>query len=177
MRRVAVAVLVFITTGIGFGHQGPGEWIKYSSPEGRYSILLPTEPKLSTQETTASTGEKVPQYLASSPDGNGVVVIGYFDYTTEMTFSFDKARSGMVTAMNATLLDEDSISLGGSPGRAFKLLAKPADQQEFLVRARLYDVGRRVYVLQCIFPKAEDSPTVVEKCGKFVDSFKVEARP
>ncbi len=177
MKRVAVAVLVFINAGVGFGFQGSSEWVKYNSPEGRYSVLVPTQPKLTTQETTASTGEKVPQYLASSPDGNGVFMVGHFDYTTEITFSLDKARDGMVTAMNATLLGEDSISLGGSPGRQLKLLAKAADQQEFIVRARFYDVGRRVYVLQCIFPKAEDSLGVVDKAEKFFQSFKVEARP
>jgi hypothetical protein len=177
MKVIALAVLVFMITGVGFGFQRSTDWVKYNSPEGRYSVLVPTQPTLTTQETTASTGEKLPQYLASSPDGNGVLMIVYFDYSTEMAFSLDKARDSMVTAMNGTLLDEDSISLGSSPGRSLKLLAKAADQQEFIVRAKLYDVGRRVYVLQCIFPKSEDSPTVVAKCGRFVDSFKVEARP
>lgn len=176
MRRATASVLVVIAGALTIAAQDHSEWIKYVSPEGRYSVLVPTQPKLSTQETTASTGEKIPQYLASSPDGNGAFMIGYFDHAAEMTFSFDKARDGMVTAMNATLLSEESTSLGGSPGRALKLLAKASDQQGFIVRARLYDVARRVYVLQCIFPKAEDGAIVLEKCGKFIDSFKAEPR-
>ena len=30
------------------------------------------EPKINSQDTTASTGEKMPQYMASVAEGNGV---------------------------------------------------------------------------------------------------------
>lgn len=176
MRKAIAAFIVLLGTAFAIAAQS-GEWIKYTSAEGRYDASVPQEPKFSMQEMTASTGEKVPQYLASSLDGNGVFMIGYFDYTAGMTFSLDKARDGMVDAMHGTLLGEDSISLRSTPGRQLKILAKSSEQQEFIVRARVYDVGRRVYVLQCIFPKSEDSPAVAEKSGRFFDSFKVEARP
>ena len=50
MKRLVVAVLLFVTTGVGFGFQVSGGWIKYNSPDGRYSVLIPTQPKLTTQE-------------------------------------------------------------------------------------------------------------------------------
>lgn len=175
MRKATATLILLLGCAVATMAQSDGEWIKYNSPEGHYNVSVPHEPKISTQETTASTGEKVPQYMAASPDGNGVFMIGYFDYTAAMTFSFDKARDGMLASMNATLLGEDTISLGSWPGRSLKLLAKASDGQEFISRARIFDVGRRAYVLQCIFPKAEDSPAVLEKCAKFVDSFKVNA--
>ena len=176
MRRATATVLVVIVGALTIAAQDHSEWIKYTSPEGRYSVLVPTQPKLSSQDTTSADGDKVPQYLASSPDGNGVFMIGYFDYKPPVTFSLDKARDAMLKAMEATLLGEDTVSLGGSPGRQLRLLAKTPDGQEFAVRARIYDVATRVYVLQCIFPKAEDGLVVVEKCGKFIDSFRVEPR-
>lgn len=174
MRKAIAASMVLLASVLTIAAQSSGEWIKYTSPEGRYNVSVPQGPKLSSQETTASTGEKVPQYLASSEEGNGVFMIGYFDYTAEMTFSFDKARDAMLAAMHGTLLGEDTVSLGSSPGRQLRLVAK-ASEQELMVRTRIYDVSKRVYVLQCIFPKAEDGVVVVEKCGKFIDSFKVEA--
>jgi hypothetical protein len=148
------------------------EWIKYESPEGRYSVLVPVEPTVSKQDATSGNGDPLAQYLASAPDGNGVFMIGYFDYLPAMTFSLDKARDEMVTAMSATLLGEEVVSLGGSAGRSLKLLAKASDGQEFIDRARIYDVAKRVYVVQCIFPKSEEGPAVLGKCDKFFASFK-----
>ena len=174
MRKGITAFMILVASALAIAAQTSSEWIKYASTEGRYSVSVPQEPKISNQETTASTGEKVPQYMASSADGNGVLMVGYFDLG-EMTFSFDKARDGMLTTMSATLMGEETISLGSSPGRSLKLLAKTPDAQEFIDRARFFEVGKRVYVLQCIFPKAEEGPAIVEKCAKFFDSFKVEA--
>ncbi len=172
MKRLLVLVIVVFGSVFTTAAQGTGEWIRYESPEGRYSVLVPKKPEISQQDTTAATGEKLPQYLASSADGNGVFMIGYFDYAADMTFSLDKARDGMLSSMEATLLGEESISLGGSPGRALRLLAKSTDGREFLDRATFYDVARRIYVLQCIFPKDEDGAALNEKCNKFADSFK-----
>jgi hypothetical protein len=177
MRRAIATLLVLIVSALTIAGQDQGERIKYVSPEGRYSVLVPTQPKLSTQDTTSADGAKVPQYLASSPDGNGVFMIGFFDYKPPVTFSFDKARDAMLKAMEATLLGEETVSLGSSPGRQLRLLAKTTDAQEFMVRARMYDVTGRVYVLQCIFPKAEDGPASTDKCAKFFDSFKVQSGP
>ena len=174
MRKITLALIVLLVSVFSIAAQSSSEWIKYTSPEGRYSVSVPQEPKLSSQDTTSGDGEKIPQYLATSPDGNGVFMIGYFDYKPPVTFSFDKARDSMLSAMQASLLGEDTVSLGSAPGRQLRLLAKTAEGQEFMVRARLYDVAGRVFVLQCIFPKAEDGVVVVEKCGKFIDSFKAE---
>jgi hypothetical protein len=177
MRQVAAACFVVLGSFFVIAAQTKAEWITYTSAVGRYNVSVPQEPKITAQETTASTGEKLPQLLASFPDGNGVFIVGYFDYASSMTFSFDKARDGMVTAMRGTLIGEEAVSLGASSGRQLKILAKDPNDNEFMDRARVYDVAGRVYVLQCIFPKAEDGFVVVEKCGKFIDSFKLEARP
>jgi len=165
-----------LALAIVFGVAAQGDWIKYQSPEGRFSVSVPKEPKLSTQDTTAKTGEKLPQYLASTIDGNGVFMVGYFDYKTDMTFSLEQARDGMVQSMNATVVTDELISLGGAPGRGLKVIAKSSDGVEFIDRAQFYDVNRRVFVLQCIFPKDEEGPAIVAKCEKFADSFKVTDR-
>jgi hypothetical protein len=174
MRKATAALILLLGWALAIVAQEKGEWIKYNSLQGRYNVSLPAEPKASQLETVVTSGEKVPQSLAVSRDGNGAFMVGYFDYTPEMSFSFEKARDGVLSAMHGTLIGEETVSLGSWPGRALRLVAKSSDGKEFLVRARFYDVQRRVYLLQCIFPKAEDSSALVDKCTKFVDSFKVD---
>jgi hypothetical protein len=75
---------------------------------------------------------------------------------------------------NRTLVSERAVSLGGHPGKEIRLEMKEADRAEVSARMRYYDVERRIYVLQCLTPKAADGPEVAAKCEKFFDSFKVE---
>jgi hypothetical protein len=174
MRRTFAVLLVLLVSAFVATAQVNTEWIKYASAEGRYSVSLPQPPTLSTRDSTTASGERVPQFVAMSGDGNGGFRVSYYDYRRSMTFSLDEARDSMVTNLHATLLGEDQISLGGSPGKQLKFLAKADNGLEFLNRARLYNVSRRIYVLQCIFLKAEDGPAVMDKCEKFFDSFKVQ---
>jgi hypothetical protein len=150
---------------------------RYASPEGRYTVLLPGQPSLSTQQISAPDGSPIPQYLAMVTDGMGMLMIGYFDYRSDVVFSLDKGRDGMLTAVKGTLLDEHSMSLGGAPGRQIRFAAKTEQGFEFIDRARFYDVKPRVYVLQCIFPKAMDGAAIAERCDQFFDSFRVRTTP
>ncbi|HKO35685.1 MAG TPA: hypothetical protein VJV21_04345 [Pyrinomonadaceae bacterium] len=150
---------------------------RYTSPEGRYTVLLPAQPSLSTQPTSTPDGAQLTQYLAMVADGKGLLMIGYFDYASEVVFSLDKGRDGMVSSIKGTLLDEHSMSLGGAPGRQIRVAATTDEGFEFIDRARFYDVKPRVYVLQCIFPKSMESPAIAERCDQFFDSFRVRSTP
>jgi hypothetical protein len=176
MRRTFAILLILLVSAVVAAAQVSGEWIKHTSREGRYSVLLPNEPKLSTESVTAKTGESLPQYVALSSGSEGVFYVSYSDYLSDMTFSFDDARDGMLAAAQGTLISENSISLGGAPGRELKVLFKVSGAGEYINSVRFYDVGRRIYLLQYFFPKTEDgSVAVTAKAKKFLDSFKVEA--
>jgi hypothetical protein len=186
MRKyLAVILLLLLSASLALSIQKPDVWIKYTSPEGRYTVLLPAQPSLTTQEATAATGDKFPQYLASVVQpGDVAFIIGYFDSVPGSIFSADAARDGMVERINGTLISETAISLAGYPGRELKVLAKPAPQQpaggakaadgvEYTVRARFYEVDKRVYVLQLISPRSLDSEALAAKATKYFDSFQV----
>jgi len=173
----ALLALILINTGSVFGFQGSSEWVKYNSSEGRYSVLLPTQPKIATQEAATAEGEKFPQYTASSSDSGAVFLIAYFDYVPGATFSLDKARDGMVQAVKGTLVSEASISLDGSPGRELKVSLTGADGVEYLIQARFYDMGKRVYVVQFIIAKAANDSASASKSAKYFESFKVIKTP
>jgi hypothetical protein len=177
-KSFAAIVLVLVSTALALSIQKSGEWIKYTSPEGRYSVSLPAQPKLTTQEATAADGQKFPQYMASVIEPDDVVfVIGYFDSVPGTIFSADAARDGIVKRINGTLISESAISLSGYPGREFKILTKPAPAKPaaiaYVVRARLYEVDKRVYLLQFIFPQSLESDALAAKALKYFDSFQV----
>jgi len=173
MKKASITLLVLLIAALPFALQGQTGWIKYNSPEGRYSVLFPGEPKLTTQDTTAATGEKMLQYLAMSSDSGAVYMVGYFDSAANMTFSFDKARDGFVAAVKGTLLAEKAISLDGNPGRELKVLAKIPDADELIMMVRFFQVGMRIYVIQLIVPKSSEAATSAEKNVNYFDSFQI----
>lgn len=166
-------VLFLISAGPGFAFQSSSEWIRYESAAGRYSVLLPVQPTLSTQEWSTAAGKKVTQYRCTAFDGQATFLIGYYDYFSGMTFSFDKARDGIVGKIKGTLLSERAIRLGGHRGRELTVSAIGPDGTELLDRARLYDVDKRIYVLQFITVKSEDDSASAEKADRYFASFQV----
>jgi hypothetical protein len=147
--------------------------LRYTSPEGRYTVLLPAQPTLSSQQISAPDGSPLTQYMATAAGNMGIVMVGYFDYPGNVVFSLDKARDGMVTRIKGTLLEEHSMNLGGAPGRQIKIAAKSEQGIEFTDRARVYDVKPRIYVLQCLTPKSLESAAIAQRCDQFFDSFRV----
>src|SRR5690349_2457903 len=150
------------------------KWITYSSPEGRYTVSMTEQPKLSSQPLTAASGDTLAQYMAAASADPAYIMVGYFDYPATVTFSLDAARDGMVNTLHGNLIEEDSISLGGSPGRAIKILAKTETGMDFIDRAHFYDINRRIYVLQCLVPVSNEGPGAIQICNQFFDSFKVK---
>jgi hypothetical protein len=186
MRKYSAALsLLLMSASLALSIQKSDDWIAYTSPEGRYSVLLPAQPTLSTQESTAANGEKFPQYLASVvAAGDVVYMMAYFDTVPGTVFSADAARDGMVKAVKGTLISENAISLAGYSGRELRVLttpippppaegAKPTEPVEYIVRARFYEADKRVYVVQLIFPKSLENDAWAAKAAKYFDSFQL----
>ena len=154
----------------------PGSWIRYESSEGRYSVLLPKKPALTTQEATTADGVKFPQYMANATYDSGVCLTGYFDQVEGTVFNFDNARDGMVKAVKGTLGREARISLDGYEGREF-LVTATLSGTEALFRVRIYKVQTRIYVLQFISEKGSESEALVKDSRKYFDSFTPMSTP
>jgi hypothetical protein len=179
MRAAKATLLVFImSAAFAFAVQGQSDWIKYDSPEGRYTALFPAKPQPSTQETKTKTGESLTQYFASCSDPDTTAdltyMIAYFDAGPAMTFSFDEARDGFVAAVHGTLISEKPIRLGAYEGREFRASTKTQDGQEYGFIVRIILVEKRIYVNQFIFGKSSESPRAFEKGARFLDSFQVK---
>jgi len=172
-KRIALLVLFLIGAGPAFTFQNSSGWVRYQSDAGRYSILFPVQPTLSTQASSTAAGHKVTQYRASASDGKATFFIAYYDYSKGTTFSYDKARDGIVGKLKGTVLSERGIKLDGHQGRELQISAIGPDGTELLDRARLYDIGRRIYVLQVITVKAEDDNVSAEKADRYFASFQL----
>jgi hypothetical protein len=172
MRRAVIpVVLLLLTTSLVSPVQN-SEWINYNSAEGRYTVSLPAQPKLSTQESATADGQKFLQYLASVQDQDAIYLVGYFDHVAGTTFSADRARDGMVAAVKGTLISERALSLSGYPGRELKVGTK-SDDTDYIILAKFYDTENRVYVQQVIYPKSNEGETSNRKAAKYFDSFQI----
>jgi hypothetical protein len=172
MRKAALTILLLLFIASLASAVQDTAWINYHSAEGRYDVSLPAQPKLATQESATADGEKFLQYMATVQQPDVIYLVGYFDHVPGTTFSADRARDGMVSAVKGTLVSERVISLGGYPGRELKVAAK-FDTTEYVVLAKLWDTENRVYVLQAVYPKSNESETMSANAAKYFDSFQI----
>jgi hypothetical protein len=172
MRKAALTILfLLLVASLASAVQAPG-WITYNSAEGRYTVSLPAQPKLGTQESATADGQKFLQYMASVQQPDVIYLVGYFDHVAGTTFSADRARDGMVSAVKGTLVSERVISLSGYPGRELKVAAK-LDTSDYIMLAKLWDTETRVYVLQVVYPKSAESEALKTNAAKYFDSFQI----
>jgi hypothetical protein len=168
MKRTIAGTMMLVAAISVLAAQTPSAWVTFKSPEGRYSATFPTAPKLSEQEATAKTGEKFPQYMAAAPDGENAFLIGHFDLLPALTLSLPDSRDGLVNGVKGVLISESAISLRGNPGTDLTVSAK-SQGTDFLIRARIYRVNQRFYIIQAIFEKS--APNQAEKTFKFFEGF------
>jgi hypothetical protein len=170
-KAIAPISFLLICAAVALGVQNSA-WINYNSTEGRYKILLPAQPKLSTQESATADGQKFPQFMATVNDQDAIYLVGYFDHVPGTTFSADRARDGMVAAVKGTLVSEHTISLRGYPGRELKVATK-VETTDYIILAKFYDTDNRVYVLQVIFPKSVEGESMNTRAAQYFDSFQI----
>jgi len=170
-RAIASVWFLLICAAVALGVQN-SNWINYKSAEGRYSISLPAQPKLSTQESATADGQKFPQYMATIRDQDAIYLVGYFDHVPGTIFAADRARDGMVAAVKGTLVSERTISLSGYPGRELKVAAK-SESTDYIILAKFWDTENRVYVLQVVYPKSDEGESINTRAAQYFDSFQV----
>ena len=156
MLPASIATLVVLLLQSVVGPVGPDGWFKYTSPEGRFSVLMPKE---------------------FHKDASYFLSVGYFDYGPEEASPLDRARDRVLKVSKGTLLSEHPVGLEGRVGRETRAAVAGPAKRRYLARTRYYEVAGRVYFLHFIFVKSGDDPDLTKKCEKFFDSFEVVAGP
>jgi hypothetical protein len=151
---------------------GAGGWVQFNSAEGRYNVLLPQQPALSSQMIPDATGGKVLQYLAQAADSDSLYAVSYIDLLPTSMYSLEMGRDGMVKAGNGILVSSKAISSGGYQGLEFRVKNTVGDG---MADVRVYRVGNRVYAIAQAFSKSSDSSTMAEKRARFFESFRFVA--
>jgi len=172
-KRILPTILILISATIAYGSQAETEWVKFTSPEGRFSLLVPNQPKL--EVVTDPTNEKLTHNRFSEFEDGYAFVMEYFENIsiTDPEKYLNEARDGIVGAVNGTLQRETKISLEGHPGRELELSLNISNGATVLGRTRIYAVGSSFYTMSYLWRKDMDS-TLASKIGeKYFSSIKL----
>lgn len=143
----------------------PAGWIKYSSAEGRFSILLPSQPKTSEQSVDSAVGQMT-NHVFLSQTGSAAFALSYADYPqndADPQKVLDEVRAGALKGINGQLISVKNITHKGYPGREFQASVEGA-----LYSSRIFLVKTRLYQMVCVAPAAQLSN---EQINAFLTSF------
>jgi hypothetical protein len=151
---------------IAAGGGGESAWIKYNPPEGRYSVLLPTQPDV---QKNSSNQVQIMSVLLP-----GTYSVAYFDLTAEQTYSLDDWRNGQIKDLNGkgTVLADRQISVSGYPGRELITLEKESGDNRVGMQ-RIFKADNRIYIVLFTYLKSAETEAVKAQGAKFYDSFQI----
>lgn len=181
MRKTTYAtLLILISATLVYSIQAEKEWVKFTSPEGRLSVLLPNQPKL--EVVTDAANEKLTHNRFSEFEDGYAFVIEYFDNIaiSDPETYLDEARDGIVSAIHGSLTRENKITLDGYPGRELELSLTAGNVTAgkgtiVLGRTRIYAVGSSFYSMSYVWRKDIDQMKVANIGEKYFTSIKITA--
>src|SRR5689334_18226359 len=143
-------------------------WVKFTSDDGHFSVMMPETPTDKT-ETTNSTHGPYTTHLFIVKDTTSVYLIGWVDYDPSFNFNrqaeLEANRDNFVKGINARLLSTRPTVIDGYSGLEFT--AETADR---VFKSRVFLVGRRPYQIVIGSPKGFDDTALT---NRFFNSFKV----
>ncbi len=170
MRTKTVAtIFILVYAALAYGVQG--EWIKFSSPEGRFSVLLPHQPTLDKDTNTLITTYSFMSLAAGMAFTGTYADIPSIDSDPD-TFLKD-TRDVIVSKTGPMTGSDEKISLDSYPGREFEVAIVLPKGAAMSARIRIYLVGKRLYSLTYISEKDSDAKVNAENMARFFSSFKV----
>jgi hypothetical protein len=165
-RRAAfiTAILAIVVCVSGFQ---ANDWIKFVSPDGTLSVLMPATPKPETQSTDNPQG-KIITNIWIARTSQGVYLAGATDYPVDLDVHQELAldRDNFLKAVNAKLVSESDITLRGYPGKEFTGVS-----DDTTYKSRIVVVGRR-HAYQVVIGESTASFSI-DRAGKFLLSFDI----
>jgi hypothetical protein len=148
------------------------EWEKFSSPEGKFSVLFPGAPDITNVVVTASnTNFSQSCYFVWNRQTE--YSVSYIDYSKivkkiKPEQQFDVYESGVAGKVGKIVYQKD-IKFANYPGREFEYVVE--GKINYLGWVRLIFVGERLYQMIVIFLPANPHPTDRET---FFNSFRIQ---
>jgi len=168
MKRIAAMFLVLFAATFAAAFQGAGEWIKFESTPGLFSVLMPAQPTEEKKTTESPYGPYTTNLFLSKGKGE-MYMAGWVDYDPKYNFDtqkeLDANRDNFVKAVKGTLGTTARITFKDNPGIEFD-----GTTPDYSFKSRVYIVGKRPYMLVAAFSAgSESSPNI----NKFLSSFEL----
>jgi hypothetical protein len=171
MKKIAAMSLILFAVAFAAAFQGAGEWIKFESTPGRFSVLMPAQPTEQKEAKESPYGPYTTTLFISNGKGE-TYLAGWVDYDPKFNFDgqkeLDANRDNFVKAIKGTLGSTTRITFKDNPGIEFDGTAP-----NYSFKSRVYIVGRRPYMLVAAFLAGnEASPNI----NRFLSSFELAPR-
>lgn len=144
----------------------PAAWVKATSAEGHFTVLMPAAPETRTDPIPDGAGTTT--LLLAKPAGGGLWLAGWADYAPGFTFDdqaeLERNRDNFIAGIGATHTGTKPHAYGTRPGIEFTAEKAGA----FSVRSRVYIIGKRPYQLIAVVPVVQAASPDIDK---FLDSF------
>ena len=170
----AISIMILLLNGAGLAFQEGVEWPTLSTPEGRFSVLMPTKPETAVRDVDTAVG-KLALYTFASSNNTGQFMLSYADYPNEVSNAtqqetvLDGVRGGVLKGLEAELMSETKVTLKGHPGREFRA-KKMSGDSELVFSWKMFLVGRRLYQMGVATTKADAESADIQK---FFTSFQL----
>lgn len=163
-RYATVTGLLLLLSTCAFGFQD--NWVRFSSPEGRFSMLVPAQPAATTETKDSHLGPFT-NHLFMVKQQRSMLMFGWVDYQPTVRLNVPgeiKAnRDNFLNGLKAKTLSETEISVEGNPGIEFT-----AENDQLFMKCRVFVIGARPYMLAAVYAKGyEDAPGM----ERFLTSF------
>jgi hypothetical protein len=166
-RRFFAFPLIILVTVVTHASAQTPLWTKFSSPEGRFAVLMPGQPLREEQSKDTRVGKVLMRFFTVGSE-KGLFIVAYADYEIGgVKQELDANRDSFLKGMKATLVSESDIKLQENPGREIR-----AERDQLSIRSRIYLVGKRYYQLVTITPAT--LPGSLE-ADRFLTSFELAA--
>ncbi len=153
--------------------QSDAAWKEFSSPEGRFSVLLPGTPQQQSQ-TQPIAGGSIATNLYIVNVGTGFYGVTVGDYPKEIIAKkaadvhLNDTRDGLLRQVKGELLSEQPISSQGFPGREIKISASRGGKN-LVAYDRMFLVDDRLFQALVVVETKDDNSRDIRK---FLDSFR-----
>ena len=171
LRRSIFLLLIGTLAFVTVAAQKKPAWKKYRSVEGRFSVNIPCQPEIKSEDIDNGHGTSKQIYQTCGND-DGYYLVSYIDLlsVSDGNSSLNQFRDGIIKGAGGSLVSENSISMGSHPGRDLVLTGR-SGAGVLNYNLHLYLVGKRLYCVGVVSPTDKYNLPLIEK---FLSSFALD---
>ncbi len=136
------------------------DWREIRSDEGRFSVLLPSKPRIESMPLSAARPE-VLLHQWSAQARKTAFAIGYADLPPSDSTAGTTLRNALLHNISGKVVRDDRVEAGGMPGRETVAEGRIGDSPVTL-HLRTFSVDVRLFQLAVLGPAEDFQPSEIE---------------